>query len=344
MFFIKLALEKSFWHAWDMENEKKLVVLDGNALMHRAYHAIRPLTTADGTFVHAVFGFVSMVISILEVENPDYFIVAFDTAAKTFRKEKNEDYKAGRVKPSNDFYDQIPLIHEFVRRLGMTKLECDGFEADDILATITHQVGAQTNLKTVLVTSDKDALQLVNDKVVVHDLRGGYKKAKTYDSEAVRAKFGVSPAQFVDYKAIMGDPSDNLPGVAGIGPKGAAILLQKYDDLEGIYKNINELKDGEKERLINGKNDAYFTREMAQLRHDVPIEFNLSNHSVKNLDADKAVEYLKELDFKTLNARLYNWAHKPEEVKSEDLPEMMEEEKKEKPKKKGVDENQLSLF
>lgn len=289
--------------------QKTLVVLDSNALMHRAYHAMRPLTTSDGTPVQAVYGFISMFLSILEEESPTYFAAAFDTAAPTFRKEKCETYKAGRIKPPDEFYTQIPLIQSFLQALGSTPLTADGYEADDILATLVQKSTPELNLSVILVTSDRDALQLVSEKVTVHGLRGGYKKAPIFTPTTVQKRYGVTPTQFVDYKALIGDPSDNLPGVSGIGPKTATTLLQKYSTLEEIYSHLQEISPTLQKKLTTGHQDALFTQDLAKLDYHVPLTFNLAHHLTSRFNYNKALEFLKKLEFKNLSTRLYRLAN-----------------------------------
>ncbi len=321
--------------------KKKIVLLDGNSLLHRSFHGVRPLHTTNGTQINAVFGFGSMMLSILSFENPDYFMAAFDTKVPTFRKEKCATYKAGRTHPGNEFYSQVPIVYDMLARFGMKRLECDGFEADDILATVAS-IAHKKGIEVILVTSDRDALQLVNDHVTVHDLNGGYVKARVYDEQEVEKKFGVRPDQIVDYKALMGDSSDNLPGVRGIGPKGAANLIQKYETLEKIYENLSELKEKEMERLANDKQNAFFTQEMAQLRYDVPIDINLQEHLLSAFDGEGLVSFFDKYELYSLKGRFLKWINKSSHPDLPDMPEIADEEKKSKKKEKH--ENQLSLF
>jgi len=273
--------------------------------MHRAYHALTPLNGSDGSPIHVVFGFASVLLTILSEENPDYFAVAFDTKVPTFRKEKCPTYKAGRVKPSDDFYDQIPKVYQMLDEILIKKIMVDGFEADDILATLASKAeNSEEDLQTILVTSDRDALQLVDSKTVMHDLCGGYRQAKIYTPELVEARYGVKPSQFVDYKALIGDNSDNLPGVNGIGPKGAEKLIQKYGDLAGIYAHLVELTPAEKEKLEKSKDNAFFTREMAQLRHDVPFEFAWQDLAVDGLGGSTAIDFLNKIGLHSIANRL----------------------------------------
>lgn len=301
-------------------SSKKLVILDGNALLHRAYHAVTPLHAPDGTPTHVVFGFASVLLTIFSEENPDCVAVAFDTAVPTFRKEKCETYKAGRTKPDNDFYDQIPKVYQMLDEMRIKKMMVDGFEADDILATLAYQA---EDYEVILVTSDRDALQLVNEHVVVHDLHGGYRNAKIYDPELVERRYGVTPSQFVDYKALIGDKSDNLPGVNGIGEKGASKLLQKYADLEGVYAHLDELTVCEKVKLEKGRIDAFFTREMAQLRYDVPLDFSWDELTLGNLSTPNVLSFMASLGLNSIASRLTNLQKKLDKKSPVNFPEQM---------------------
>ncbi len=297
-------------------SSKKLVILDGNALLHRAYHAVTPLNSPDGAPVHVVFGFLSVFLTILDVENPDYFTVAFDTKAPTFRKEKCDTYKAGRTKPSDDFYDQIPKVYQTLDEMRIKKIMVDGFEADDILATLATQAErSDDDFEVILVTSDRDALQLVTNKTVVHDLHGGYRNAKIYTPELVEKRYGVTPTQFVDYKALLGDKSDNLSGVNGIGEKGASKLLQKYQTLSGIYEHLGELSACEKNKLEQGKIDAFFTQEMAQLRHDVPFDFEWSEFELDGISNQNVIDFLEKLGLRSIINRLQKLQNKRNKTK-----------------------------
>lgn len=299
------------------------MILDGNALLHRAYHAVTPLNASDGSPIHVVFGFASVLLTILKEERPECFAVAFDTKAPTFRKEKCETYKAGRIKPSDDFYEQIPKVYQLLDEMRIKKIMVDGFEADDILATLASRAGESSDdFETILITSDRDALQLVNSKTVVHDLHGGYKNAKIYTPELVEKRYGVTPEQFVDYKALIGDKSDNLPGVNGIGEKGAAKLLQKYQTLAGIYEHLDELTDCEKTKLENSKVNAFFTQEMAQLRHDVPFETTWEELEIRDFGGQKTLDFLNNLGLRTIANRLMLLQKKPAQKKIDTSQQM----------------------
>ncbi len=203
---------------------KKLILVDANALMHRAYHALPPLVTKKGENVNAVYGFTSVLLKVVKDLQPDYMVCAFDVAGGTFRDKIYDDYKAGRVKPDQEFYDQIPKIKEVVEALNIPIIEKQGFEADDVIGTLAEQANNELRimnhkLRTIIVTGDLDALQLVDENTEVYTLRKGIKDTVIYDEKAVQERYGLKPEQIIDFKGLRGDPSDNIPGVKGIGEK-----------------------------------------------------------------------------------------------------------------------------
>src|SRR3989344_3229024 len=215
--------------------KETLLVLDGNALLHRAWHAIPPLTTRDGRVVNAAYGFSMMLEKMLEQFKPDYAAVAWDLPGKTFRHESYEPYKAQRKEKEQELYDQIPLIQEILGIYGIPSLSAPGFEADDILGTLSRRAWGK-GMRTLIVTGDQDALQLVGDSTSVVAFVKGISETKLYDADAVKAKFGLYPEQLIDYKTLRGDPSDNLPGVPGIGEKTAVELLKQFKTVDGIFE------------------------------------------------------------------------------------------------------------
>jgi len=289
---------------------KKLVVIDGNAIVHRAYHALPPMTV-KGTMVNAVYGFTSMLLKVLKDLNPDYLTVTFDVAGGTFRHEKFEKYKATRVKADQSLYDQIPLIHQIVKDFGVPIYEKKGYEADDVIGTIvTNLKSSILNLKSVIVTGDMDTMQLINDDVSVFGMRKGMSDTVMYDTKAVKEKYGFGPEFVVDYKALRGDTSDNIPGVPGIGEKTAVELITKIGGIEKIYKNIENLKkekisDGVIKKLIAGEESAKMSYELAKLDCNVPdLDFDLEKCAVKNFNKEKLTEELKKFEFWSLIKRL----------------------------------------
>ena len=224
-------------------NKKKLILIDGNAIIHRAYHALPPFTTKKGELVNAVYGFSSTLLSVIAEFKPDYVVASFDLAGKTFRHEKFEEYKATRVKGDDELYAQIPRVKEVVEAFNIPIYEKAGFEADDVIGTIATQIKKNnSDIETIIVTGDMDTLQLVNDSTKVYTMRRGLSDSLMYDEEKVFERYGLRPEQIIDYKSLRGDPSDNIPGVKGIGEKTAVTLLQEYTTLDGVYENIEKIK------------------------------------------------------------------------------------------------------
>lgn len=280
----------------------KLVLLDGHALIHRAFHAIAPLSTSAGEPVNAVFGFASMLFNVLEIEKPEYLAVAFDRKGPTFRHHADENYKATRAPTDPLLIAQIQRIYQLVRALQIPIFAESGFEADDVLATLARLVAA-ANLHTIIVSGDRDLLQLVSAKVSVHDLSGGYRKSVNWTPAVVREKYGFGPELIPDYKALSGDASDNLPGVAGIGPKTATELLQQFGSLGGIYEHLGELRPAVREKLEKNADSAWHCHRMATLRTDAPVEFHLADCAAHAVDHAAVTQLFAELEFRTLVGR-----------------------------------------
>ncbi len=217
-----------------MKIKPHLVILDANALLHRAWHALPPLTSPDGTVVNAVYGVMSVVMKLLQEQKPDAFVACWDTKAPTFRHEAFEAYKAQREKQPDELYAQIPLLKEGLAFMGVPSVEKDGYEADDLIGTIALH-SKKEDWHVMIVTGDRDALQLVQSDVSVLAFKKGVSETILFDEEEVMRQYGLTPAQFVEYKSLRGDPSDNIPGIRGIGEKGATDLLKTYGDLRGIF-------------------------------------------------------------------------------------------------------------
>jgi len=234
------------------KNIKKLVLIDGNAIIHRAYHALpKSMATRKGEQTNAVYGFTTTIIKVLEDLNPDHIACSFDLAGPTFRHEQYAEYKATRVKADQDLYDQIPRVRQVVETMNIPIYEMAGFEADDVLGTIVRQVKNATSTESVhkkdteknridiyIVSGDKDIYQLINGNVFVYSLRKGLSQMQVVDHETIQKEYGLDPEDFIDLKALAGDPSDNIPGVPGIGPKTAIDLIQRFDTLQNLYNII----------------------------------------------------------------------------------------------------------
>jgi len=285
---------------------KKLLLIDGNAIIHRAYHALPPLTTKSGELVNAVYGFTSTLLSVIEKFKPDYIAASFDLAGPTFRHEKFEEYKANRVKADDELYAQIPLVKKVVKTFNIPIYEKAGFEADDVIGTLAKQAGALgDDLETIIVTGDMDTLQLIDDKTKVYTMRRGLSDAVIFDAKAAAEKYGgLVPDQLIDYKGLRGDPSDNIPGVKGIGEKTTVILLSQYGSIEGVYEHLEEIKGAVKEKLARDKAQAMLSKELATIDRNVPVELELEKTVLHDFDRDKIVKLFGELNFYSLVKRL----------------------------------------
>lgn len=290
----------------------RLVLIDGNAVMHRAYHALPPLTSPDGKVVHIVYGFVSMILKIFYGLKPTHMAVAFDRPGPTFRDKLFAAYQSQRPKMEDDFISQIPLVHNMVAAFGMPIYEMDGFEADDMIGTIAGCVVAGKGGvphaidQVVIVTGDRDILQLVVDeKVLVFMPTKGLSEGKLYGEKETEERMGLAPKLIVDLKALMGDASDNYPGVAGIGPKTAIRLLTEYGSVENIYNNIENISgENIKAKLIAGKESALLGKTLATIRRDAPIHFEPEDARIAALNTKAVRDLLTAYHFPSLLKRL----------------------------------------
>ncbi|MEA2006739.1 MAG: DNA polymerase I [Patescibacteria group bacterium] len=288
------------------KSKKTLVLIDSNALIHRAFHALPPLTTKGGKPSGAVYGVALTLLSVFEKFKPDYVIAAFDLKGKTFRHEKFKEYKAKRVKAPDELYEQIPVVKEMMGAFGIPVYEKKGFEADDVIGTISKDKKLDGDIERIIVTGDMDTLQLVDDDTKVFTLRRGIKDTFIFDENQVRNRFELNPDQIVDYKALRGDPSDNIPGVAGVGEKTATELLKKYKTLDGVYGNIEEIvPEGVKNKLKKGEDDAYLSQELAEIQLDVPVDFQLEDALADDPEGNEnLIEFFSEMGFHSLVKRV----------------------------------------
>lgn len=286
-------------------NKPLLLLFDGNALVHRAYHAIPPLTVSKtGELVNAVYGFTSILLKVLAELQPDYWAVAFDYPGPTFRHKMFEGYKAQRKKTPEELKKQIIRVHHLVEVLNIPVFEVDGYEADDILGTLSGKA-VEMGVDSIIATGDNDMLQLLSPDIKAFMPRRSFNDSFLYDVEAVQAKYGVSPGQIVDYKAMVGDASDNIAGVPGIGSKTAAKLIKRYGSLEEIYAHINEIAPSKLQTaLCQNKSQAFQSKELVTIIKEVPVELNLEDCLVNNFDREKVVELFQELEFSKLLPRL----------------------------------------
>lgn len=282
----------------------RLVLVDGNAIVHRAYHALPPLNRSDGQLTNAVYGFFSMVLKIVADLAPTHLIVCFDRPAPTFRKQLYVGYQATRPKMEDELSNQFKIIHEVLEKIKVNIFELDGFEADDLIGTISKQAVEDFDFDQVIIlTGDRDMLQLVNHKVLVLAPIVGVTKMILFDEEKVKEKYGLEPHQFVDYKSLVGDASDNYPGVNGIGPKGAANLLSKYHTLEGIYASIGEIPQGVSEKLATDAEQAALAKKLATIEKEAPINFKPEEAELILMDRKILLSEFEKLSFNSLISR-----------------------------------------
>ncbi len=255
---------------------RRLFILDANALLHRAWHALPPLTSPTGQVVNAVYGVVNVLLKLLEEQKPDAFVACWDTKAPTFRHEAYEAYKAQREKQPDELYAQIPLIQRALAMLGVESFSLDGYEADDLIGTIA--VGAaKDDWDVTIVTGDRDALQLIGKHISVLTFKKGVSETLLYDEKMLYEVFGLSPEQFLEYKILRGDPSDNIPGVKGIGEKGATELLQTYTSIAGMLQAAKDpaskLSASIRQKILAAESELPGLRELVTIRTDVPLSW-----------------------------------------------------------------------
>jgi DNA polymerase-1 len=279
------------------KKNKQIYLIDGHSYAYRAFHAIRNLSDSRGLALNAVFGFTRMLLKLIKDEQPDYIAVAFDTPSPTFRHELYEDYKANREEQPEDMRHQIPLIKEVIGAFNIAMFELEGFEADDVLATLATQAESE-GIEAIIVTSDKDMLQLVSKHIKVLN---PHKENLLYDPGEVQARFGVLPEQMKDLMAMTGDASDNVPGVPGIGRKTARDLLNEYGTLEDIYEHLDEIKAKKRrENLAANKEEALLSRKLVTVQRDVPLDIDFAACKFREYDREKLRELLTQFEFHSL--------------------------------------------
>ena len=284
---------------------KRLAIIDGMSVFYRGYYAMPGLSLSDGTPTGGVYGFASIAIEIIKKLKPDYIAIAWDIKGTSANKRIDiyPEYKAGRTKPPEDFYAQMPLLRELLDAFGWPLYELDQYEADDIMGTFSKKA-AEQGVHTDLITGDYDMLQLISPTTDVYITGKGASKLVHYDYRAFKEKYGINVEQFVDYKALVGDSSDNIPGVRKIGPVAAQKLLTTYENLDGIYDHIDDLKGAQKENLVIDKESAYMSQKLAQIFMDAPIDINWHEADIINTDFDAIIKVLKKLELNSLINRL----------------------------------------
>ncbi len=283
--------------------QNELVLIDGHALAYRAFHALpEDMQTAQGEPTNAVYGFTAMLLNVLRDEQPAYIAVTFDKG-RTFRHDLYPEYKAHRAKMPDAMRSQMSRIRQVVETLGIPQFEREGYEADDLLGTLSRQAEEQ-GVSTLIVTGDMDILQLVDEMVRVLTSRWRFSDVVVYDPAAVERKYGLPPDKLVDYKALVGDKSDNIPGVPGVGQKTAVKLLQKYGSLEGIYAHLDEVTPRFRKKLAEGRDLAFLSRQLATIVRDAPVTLDLDRCRVRPFDRKAVLDLFRELEFRSLAERL----------------------------------------
>lgn len=293
--------------------KKTLLLIDANSLIHRAFHALPPLSTSKGEMTNAVYGFVSILLRAIKELDPEYIAAAFDMEGPTFRHKQFKEYKATRVQAPDELYQQFPFIKEVLKAFHIPVYEKKGFEADDVIGTIARQISENQKkeaVETVIVSGDLDTLQLVDENTKVFTMKKGIQDSVLYDAAAVKTKFeGLEPNQMRDYKGLRGDPSDNIPGVSGVGEKTAIQLLQEFGSIEHIYEQlekgeVSSIKPGVKEKLLKGKTSAFQSKELATINQEVPISFVLADLAWRQYSRQEAANLLSRFEFDSLIKRI----------------------------------------
>jgi len=281
---------------------KKLLILDANSIVNRGFYAVRPLTNKDGLNTNAIFGFLNIFFKYADEIKPDYIVAAFDVSAPTFRHKMFDGYKATRHKMPDELREQIPVLKDVLNAMNIPILELAGYEADDIIGTVSR-VCEEQDVTCCVLTGDRDDLQLASKKTHIHLVitKMGNTETTVYDDDKVFEKYGVTPSEFIDLKAIMGDSSDNIPGVKGIGEKGATALITAFHSIDGVYENIDDasITKSVRTKLIEGKEDCYMSKTLATIDRNVPIEIDIEKTAVVPYNEPALYEILSMLEFKS---------------------------------------------
>ncbi|OGY67024.1 MAG: hypothetical protein A3B16_02795 [Candidatus Zambryskibacteria bacterium RIFCSPLOWO2_01_FULL_45_43] len=285
---------------------KKLLLIDANSLIHRCFHALPPLTSPSGEPINAIYGLSSILLKILRDHQPEYVAAAFDRPEPTFRDSMYKEYKAQRPPTADTLIPQLIKAREVFQKFGITALEKAGYEADDIVGTLAEKFKKIADISVIIFSGDKDNLQLIDgNMVVVELLKTGVSKTVTYDERLFLQDYGFSPKQLIDYKALVGDTSDNIPGVNGIGPKGATDLIKEYGSVEKIYEEVGLIpKKVLQAKLEANRANAFLSKKLATIKRDVPLDITIEQLQYQRGDSEELKKYFASLGFQSLVARL----------------------------------------
>lgn len=292
----------------------KLLVIDGYAVLHRAFHALPPMRNRDGKMTNAIYGFISMMVKLITELSPTHIIITFDRPEKTLRRQKFEAYQGKRPEVDDSLSVQFGFAREMAQALRIPSYELAGYESDDLIGTISEELKTDKNIdQVVIVTGDRDILQLINEKTKVYMPIGGLSNGKLFGEAETIERMGVHPNQIVEYKSLVGDPSDNYPGVPGVGPKTAIGLIEEYKTLDNIYKNLDKIAPKVQAKLVQNKESAYLSHELAKIYTDVKFEFKIEDAKGWDIDAESAIAFYNKMGFNTLTERVKKLGKKLEE-------------------------------
>ncbi|MBW7458636.1 DNA polymerase I, partial [Paenibacillus sepulcri] len=281
----------------------KWILIDGNSIVFRAFYAMPPLTNSAGLNTNAVYGFTTMLLRLLEEEKPTHMLVAFDAGKVTFRHEGYEEYKGGRAKTPPELSEQFPVLKDLLRSFGIAQFELPGYEADDIIGTLTRMADEQ-KVETLIVSGDKDMLQLASDYVTIALTRKGVSEVERYNPQEIKDKYGLTPLQIIDLKGLMGDASDNIPGIPGVGEKTALKMLHEYGTVEEVLAHAGELKGKMKEKVAAHQEDARMSKKLATIFREVPLDNAEGVEAYNGYDKAQLADAFRKLEFRSLMERL----------------------------------------
>lgn len=286
-----------------MDNKKKILLIDGNSIINRAFFALPPMDNGDGLHTNAVYGFLSMMFKMIKNIQPTHISVAFDLKAPTFRHKAFADYKAGRKGMPSELAMQLEPLKNILDSMNIDRKELEGYEADDILGTISR-IGEENDFSVYVVTGDKDAIQLASDKTLVMITKKGVAEVEEYNTEGVIERYGLTPAQFIDLKGLMGDKSDNIPGIPGIGEKTGIKLLQEFGSVEGVIENVDKLKGAQKKKVEENTESAIMSKELATIDRNIPLDSSFEDMEFGSFDVQAVIKEFQKLKFNSLISKL----------------------------------------